>query len=136
MMKLTSQITVFLENQPGAMARVCRLIKNKGINIEAFTVFGTVDHGVLRLIVNEPGSVLNILAQDGLLAISSNVIEIPSKSSPGYRGSPGCSSATTRGSSSARTSTACNAGQHPMRKRKRAVRSWPAARCGRWNNST
>jgi hypothetical protein len=82
-MKLIPQITVFLENTPGTMAKVCKKIKDLEINIEAFTVFGTVDHGVLRIIVNKPETVLDVISKSGLLAIQSQVIEIPAKNSPG-----------------------------------------------------
>ncbi|MFH1998123.1 MAG: ACT domain-containing protein [Planctomycetota bacterium] len=82
-MKFKPQITVFLENEPGAMAKVCKLISKQNINIDAFTVFGTVDHGVLRIIVDKPEFVLQLLADSKLLAIQSSVIEIPVPNSPG-----------------------------------------------------
>ena len=82
-MKMKSQITVFLENQPGAMATVCRILKEQKANIQAFTVFGTVDHGVLRMIVDRPESVLAKLSKQGLLAIESQVIELPAENRPG-----------------------------------------------------
>jgi hypothetical protein len=82
-MKLLSQITVFLENQPGTMATVCRLMKENKINIEAFTVFGTVDHGVLRMVVDRSDSAVDALGRGGFLAIKSNVIEIDVGNAPG-----------------------------------------------------
>ncbi len=82
-MKFKPQITVFLENEPGAMAKVCKLISDENINIDAFTVFGTVDHGVLRIIVDKPEFVLQVLADHKLLAIQSSVIEIPVPNTPG-----------------------------------------------------
>jgi hypothetical protein len=82
-MRLISQITVFLENQPGTMAKVCRLMKQNNINIDAFTLFGTVDHGVLRMVVDRCDSAVDVLGQCGLLAIKSNVIEVLVKNEPG-----------------------------------------------------
>lgn len=82
-MQFKPQITVFLENEPGAMARVCQLISDQKINIDAFTVFGTVDHGVLRIIVDQPDYVLQVLSDNKLLAIQSKVIEIPVPNTPG-----------------------------------------------------
>jgi len=82
-MKLIPQITIFLENIPGSMSKVCGLIKDLECNIEAFTVFGTVDHGVLRIIVDDPEKVLNGLSGKGYLAIQSEVIEVPAENSPG-----------------------------------------------------
>lgn len=82
-MKIKTQITVFLENQPGAMATVCRIMKEQKINILAFTVFGSVDHGVLRMIVDKPENIFNTLSRQGLLAIESRVIELPAENRPG-----------------------------------------------------
>ena len=82
-MQFQPQITVFLENAPGTLAKVCEIFKNNDVNIEAFTVFGTVDHGVLRVIVDKPDLVLRILSECGLLAIQSNVIEVPVENTPG-----------------------------------------------------
>ena len=75
-MNLKTQITVFLENQPGAMAVICGLLKPGNIRIEAFTVFGTVDHGVLRMIVDDPDRALSLLEGKGNLAIQTEVIQV------------------------------------------------------------
>jgi len=82
-MKIKKQITVFLENQPGAMALVCKILMKHDINIHAFTVFGTVDHGVLRMVLDRPSSTTNILSSEGILAIQSEVIEIKAPNEPG-----------------------------------------------------
>jgi len=82
-MELKPQVTVFLENQPGTLSTVCRLLKKFDINIQAFTVFGTVDHGVLRIIVDKPQATKDILGREGFLAIESKVIEIQTESTPG-----------------------------------------------------
>lgn len=82
-MRMKSQVTLFLENQPGTMARACSLLQQKKINIEAFTLFGTVDHGVLRIIVEDPKTAVSVLGSAGFLAIESKVIEIPVPNTPG-----------------------------------------------------
>jgi hypothetical protein len=82
-MEFKSQITVFLENQPGIMADVCKVVSDRGINILAFTVFGSVDHGVLRIIVDKTENAIAALAEKSYLAIESNVIEVPISNSPG-----------------------------------------------------
>ncbi|MBU0754364.1 MAG: ACT domain-containing protein [Planctomycetes bacterium] len=82
-MELKPQITVFLENTPGTMAKVCEILADNNVNIDAFTIFGTVDHGVLRIIVNNPDKALEILSKSGFLAIQTNVIEVPVENTPG-----------------------------------------------------
>ena len=82
-MKTKSQVTLFLENQPGTMARACSILKREKINIQAFTLFGTVDHGVLRIIVEDPKTTVSVLGAEGFLAIESEVIEIEAPDTPG-----------------------------------------------------
>ena len=82
-MNTKSQVTLFLENQPGTMARACAVLKREKINIQAFTLFGTVDHGVLRIIVDNPKTAISVLGAEGFLAIESDVIEVKVPNTPG-----------------------------------------------------
>ncbi len=82
-MRIIRQLTIFLENQPGMMAKICTIMKKNDINILAFTIFGTVDHGVLRMIVNNPVPALHALGRTGILVIDSDVIEITAENRPG-----------------------------------------------------
>lgn len=82
-MRIIRQLTIFLENQPGMMAKICTIMKKNEINILAFTIFGTVDHGVLRMIVNNPVPALHALGRMGILVIDSDVIEIATENRPG-----------------------------------------------------
>lgn len=82
-MKIQRQLTVFLENQPGMMNRICSIMKKNKINILAFTLFGTVDHGVLRMIVDKPIEALHSLGEKGVLVIDTEVLEIDAVNEPG-----------------------------------------------------
>ena len=48
------QISVFLENKAGRLAKVAEELKNNHINIRALTIADTSDFGILRMIVNKP----------------------------------------------------------------------------------
>jgi hypothetical protein len=82
-MKIQRQLTVFLENQPGMMDKICTVMKKIHVNILAFTLFGTVDHGVLRMIVDKPLDALRALGEKGILVIDTDVIEIEAVNKPG-----------------------------------------------------
>jgi len=82
-MEIQRQLTVFLENQPGMMNRICSIMKTNKVNILAFTLFGTVDHGVLRMIVDKPIEALHALGEKGVLVIDTEVLEIDALNEPG-----------------------------------------------------
>ena len=70
------QLAVFLENRPGALARVCEALAKAGINILALTVSDTVDHAVVRMIVSDPTKALMLLGERGVLAFENDVLFI------------------------------------------------------------
>lgn len=75
-LETTTQLAVFLENRPGALARVCEALAKAGINIHALTVSDTVDHAVVRMIVSDPTRALMLLGERGVLAFENDVLFI------------------------------------------------------------
>jgi hypothetical protein len=75
-LETTTQLAVFLENRPGALARVCEALAKAGINIDALTVSDTVDHAVVRMIVSDPTKALMLLGERGVLAFENDVLFI------------------------------------------------------------
>ena len=51
---LLKQISIFLENIPGAYHRILNMLEGENINIRGFCAADTGDYGVLRLVVSEP----------------------------------------------------------------------------------
>ena len=83
MIKLEKQLSVFLENRPGGLAKVCGTLCESGINILAMSIHDTVDHAVIRLIVDRPVKALLILEQLGLYILESNVVVYELDNRPG-----------------------------------------------------
>jgi hypothetical protein len=54
LMQITKQLAVFLHNKPGTLAGMCRELGKNRINIHALSVSDTVDHAVVRMVVNDP----------------------------------------------------------------------------------
>ena len=52
-MKQIKQLSLFVENRPGALAEVCRVLKDAGVNIHAATVADTSEFGILRLLMDD-----------------------------------------------------------------------------------
>ena len=53
MIAIQKQLSVFLDNRPGVLARTCQALAKDGINILALSISDTVDHAVVRLLVSD-----------------------------------------------------------------------------------
>ncbi|MHB8917277.1 MAG: ACT domain-containing protein [Desulfocucumaceae bacterium] len=77
------QISIFLENKSGRLARVTRVLGDNGINIRALSIADTTDFGILRLIVNDPDKAYKVLKEAGFSVNSTDVIAVEINDSPG-----------------------------------------------------
>lgn len=82
-MELTTQIALFLDNKPGALARVCQALAQEKINIYAISTSDTIDHAVVRMVLNEPRRALELFEAHGALCIESEVLMIFGDNRPG-----------------------------------------------------
>jgi len=82
-MEVTTQLALFLNNRPGALARVCSALSDAGINILAFSMSDTVDHTVLRMVVSDPQRALGLFEDRGALVVESQVLLIHGNNRPG-----------------------------------------------------
>jgi hypothetical protein len=78
-----SQISVFLENKSGRLAEVTRALAENDINIRALCIAETMDYGVLRLIVNDPGKAKRVLTEAGCTVTETNVLVVEVEDRPG-----------------------------------------------------
>ncbi len=77
------QISVFLENKPGALAEVTRVLGESGVNIRALSLADTKDFGILRLIVNDNEKAKEVLVRKGLTVRKTEVVAIEVPDRPG-----------------------------------------------------
>lgn len=82
------QISVFLENKSGRLAKVTRVLGDNGINIRALSIADTTDFGILRLIVNDPDTAFKILKGAGFSANVTDVIAVEISDVPGGLAGP------------------------------------------------
>jgi hypothetical protein len=80
------QLAIFLENRPGALARVCEAMAKAGINIHALTVSDTVDHSVVRMVLSDATKALMLLGERGVLAFENDVLLIDARNEMGVLG--------------------------------------------------
>jgi len=80
---MIKQLSVFLENEPGRLVKVTRILEDGGIDIRALTVAETADFGILRLIVNDPDKAHGILKRNSVAVASDSVIGVEVDDKPG-----------------------------------------------------
>ena len=77
------QMSVFLENRPGAMAEVLAVLKDHRVNMRALALADTSDFGILRLVVNEPDKIGTILRNAGFTVKITQVLALTVEDDPG-----------------------------------------------------
>ena len=77
------QISVFVENKPGALADVTALLAGADVDFKAFTVADTTEFGVLRFIADAPKKALALLKLNGWVASLTPVVAVKMSDEPG-----------------------------------------------------
>jgi len=77
------QISAFLENTPGVVARLCDELAEAGINIRAMTVLDTVDVGTMRMVVDNIEKAETTLTAAGAAYIQVPVLSVLLPNEPG-----------------------------------------------------
>lgn len=81
-----SQLSIFLENRSGRLARITTALGNAGINIRATSLADTSDFGILRLIVSDTEKALKVLKDQGFTVLISEVVAVAVPDTPGALG--------------------------------------------------
>ena len=63
MIRIEPQLAVFMENRPGLLAKVCGTLAESGINILALSIHDTVDHAIVRMVVDQPKEAEGVLSR-------------------------------------------------------------------------
>lgn len=81
-MKL-NQLSVFLENRPGALSAPCRILAEAGINIQTFALADTREFGILRLMVRDWTKAKSVLEKKGYVVKVTEVLALAVPDRPG-----------------------------------------------------
>jgi hypothetical protein len=85
-MKTATELSLFLENKPGALAAILADFKKHHVNVEAITVVDHTDHALVRVIVGDKKRALDLLEGTGLLVIEATLLRIEASNRPGALG--------------------------------------------------
>lgn len=77
------QVSIFLENQPGRIYDVIKLLGKNNIDIKALSIADTDQFGIARLILNKPNTAVNILKENNFIVKINDVIAITVSNEPG-----------------------------------------------------
>ena len=77
------QISVFVENEVGSLARVTAVLREEGINLRAIASIDTPEFGILRIIVDDPQKTKEVLTHRGFVVKASKVLAIELIDRPG-----------------------------------------------------
>ncbi len=83
MIQVTSQLAIFLANKPGALAHLCEALAKAKVNIFALATSDTVDHNVIRMVVDKPKTAIRVLEDHNTIVVESDIIMIEGSNKPG-----------------------------------------------------
>lgn len=72
-----------MENKPGRLAGICSTLSQSGVNIYSMSIHDTVDHSIIRLIVDNPTKALILLEEEGLYIVTQKVVIVFIDNRPG-----------------------------------------------------
>lgn len=77
------QISVFVQNEKGALAEVLKEIAAGGIELRALSIADTNDFGILRIITNDEAKTEKLLKDSGYICNVTNVVAACVDDKPG-----------------------------------------------------
>jgi hypothetical protein len=74
MFRIKTQLSVVIENRPGILTGICDALASHNVNIEGFSAYGETEHGIVRLVTDDPDRATSILADRGFLVTRGEVL--------------------------------------------------------------
>lgn len=80
---MAEQVSVFIDNKPGRLNAITRILREAGIDIRAMTIADHRDYGVAKLLVSDPRAARLALADQGFAAALKPVLAVAIADRPG-----------------------------------------------------
>jgi hypothetical protein len=77
------QISIFMENKPGRMAKVAKTLSDANVNIRALTIAEAGDFGIIRMVVDDTEKGYRVLRDEGFTVSETDVLAVEIKDTPG-----------------------------------------------------
>jgi hypothetical protein len=82
-MQITKQLALFLDNRPGTLARLADALSEAKVNIYAISTSDTIDHSVVRLVVDNYRKAMELFEERGTLVVEDDVLMVSGDNKPG-----------------------------------------------------
>ena len=82
-MRVQTQFSIFLVNKPGVLAGVTGALAKAKVNMTALTLMDSLEHGVLRIICDDPQATSKVLSQTNDRWTETEVLVIELENEPG-----------------------------------------------------
>ena len=82
-MEKATQLSVALENVPGQLSRLCRVMAQAKVNILGISVSDSADISTIRLIASDPAAAKTALRETGMCFVSQEVLVVELDDKPG-----------------------------------------------------
>lgn len=77
------QISVFIENRPGSLLELTKLLANNNIDLIALSLADTTNFGILRAIVSDNEKAIKLITEGGYTANLTDVLAVSVPDAPG-----------------------------------------------------
>jgi hypothetical protein len=77
------QISIFVENQPGRLAEITKILAEAQVDLRAMCIADTADFGILRVIVDSPSRAIQALEASNCVVSITQVLAVEIEDTPG-----------------------------------------------------
>ena len=75
-MAFIKQISLFVENTPGSISRVCSILKDNNLSISTLSLADTSEFGILRLLIQDSEKAAKVLTDAGFVVKTADVLAL------------------------------------------------------------
>ena len=75
-MNFIQQLSLFVENAPGSISKVCKILKDNDLSIRTLSLADTSEFGILRLLIKESDAAAEILTKAGFVVKKAGVLAL------------------------------------------------------------
>ncbi len=76
-------ISIFVENKPGKLEKITRVLAEAGINILGFSITSVKDFGVIKFLVDKPQTAFKLFKEKGFTVALTSALGIEMEDKPG-----------------------------------------------------